>query len=39
MFRVARPGLGLTVSPARKAILFTAFRPVEADLYLIENLR
>jgi Tol biopolymer transport system component len=33
------PGLGVTVSPDRKTILFTVFKPVEADLFLIENFR
>ena len=33
------PGLGLTVSPDRKTILFTAFKPNNADLMLIENFR
>jgi serine/threonine protein kinase/Tol biopolymer transport system component len=33
------PGLGLTVSPDRKTILFTAFKPNNADLFLIENFR
>jgi dipeptidyl aminopeptidase/acylaminoacyl peptidase len=31
------PGLGLTVSPDRRTILFTAFKPNDADLFLIEN--
>jgi hypothetical protein len=33
------PGLGLTVSPDRKTILFTAFKPNNADLFLIEDFR
>jgi hypothetical protein len=33
------PGVGLTVSPDRKTILFTAFKPNDADLYLIEYFR
>jgi serine/threonine protein kinase len=33
------PGLGLTVSPDRKTILFTAFKPQNVDLMLIENFR
>ncbi len=33
------PGAGLTVSPDRKTILFTAFKPNNADLFLIENFR
>jgi Tol biopolymer transport system component/serine/threonine protein kinase len=33
------PGAGLTVSPDRKTILFTAFKPNNADLMLIENFR
>jgi serine/threonine protein kinase/dipeptidyl aminopeptidase/acylaminoacyl peptidase len=33
------PGAGLTVSPDRKTILFTAFKPNDADLFLIENFR
>ena len=33
------PGAGLSVSPGRKTILFTAFKPNMADLFLIENFR
>jgi Tol biopolymer transport system component/predicted Ser/Thr protein kinase len=33
------PGAGLSVSPDRKTILFTVFKPNDADLYLIENFR
>jgi hypothetical protein len=33
------PGLGLTVSPDRRTILFTVFKPNDADLYLIEDFR
>jgi hypothetical protein len=32
-------GVGLTVSPDRKAFLFTAYKPDNADLFMIENFR
>jgi len=32
-------GVGLTVSPDRKTFLFTAYKPDNADLFLIENFR
>ncbi len=33
------PGVGLTASPDRKTFLFTAWKPDNADLMLIENFR
>ena len=37
--KIDRPGPGLTVSPDRKTVLFTAFKPSTSDLMLIENFR
>ena len=31
--------VGLTVSPDRKTVLFTAVKPINRDLMLIENFR
>ena len=33
------PGLGLTVSPDRKTVLFTVTKPINRDLMLIENFK
>ena len=33
------PTFGLTVSPDHKTFLFTAYKPDDADLFLIENFR
>ena len=33
------PSIGLTVSPDRKTILFSAYKPINSDLMLIENFR
>jgi hypothetical protein len=33
------PSIGLTVSSDRKTILFSAFKPINCDLMLIENFR
>jgi hypothetical protein len=35
----ARPTHGLTISPDRKTILFSAYKPENQDLMLIENFR
>jgi Tol biopolymer transport system component len=37
--KIDRPGHGLSVSPDRKTVLFTAFKPHSSDLMLIENFR
>ena len=33
------PSIGLTVSPDRKTILYTAYKPINYDLVLVENFR
>jgi eukaryotic-like serine/threonine-protein kinase len=37
--RIDSPGPGLTVSPDRKTVLFSAFKPHNSDLMLIDNFR